>query len=95
MLNISNNVAESPLADTMDTARLPTRLHELYPHDLVPVDDLPQEGEEDYYFLHKVADRIIKKLDDVSGLHFSLVAFSLKHFARNTLKKYFPPNLSS
>ena len=51
----------------MDTAHLPARLHELYPLDLVPLEEVPQEGEEDFYVLNKVADRIIQKLEEVGG----------------------------
>ena len=86
------NVAQSPLT-TMDTARLPTRLHEFYPLDLVPTNEIPQDGEEDFHVLHNVADCIIAKLKNVSSIiQFSQV-FSLKDFARTTKKIFFLPNL--
>lgn len=45
----------------MNTANLPSRLHEFYPVDIPPF-GLPVEGEEDYDSLDAVSDRIIKKL---------------------------------
>jgi hypothetical protein len=54
----------------MDTANLPARLHEFYPLDSVPLDQLPQEGEEDFDSLNNVSDRIIHKLEQVRPLIF-------------------------
>jgi len=51
----------------MDTAKLPSRLHELYPLDLIPLEGIPQDGEEDFFILNKIADRIIRKLDNVGN----------------------------
>lgn len=76
----------------MDTAKLPTRLHELYPIDFLPMEGLPVDGEEDFYVLDKISDRIIKKLDDVGVfvthrfLDASLINFFLKEYTR----KLFP-----
>ena len=54
----------------MDTAKLPTRLHELYPLDCVPL-ELPQNEEDDFYQLEKVAEHIIQRLKHVWQLKFS------------------------
>jgi hypothetical protein len=52
----------------MNTAKLPTRLHALYPLDCVPLEEIPQDGEEDFYVLNQIADRIIQKLDNVGEI---------------------------
>jgi hypothetical protein len=72
----------------MDTAKLPTHLHELYPLDSVPLEEIPVEGEEDFYTLNKIVDRIIQKLEDVGNFFHSLR--SLNVFKRITREKYFP-----
>jgi hypothetical protein len=61
----------------MDTAKLPARLHELYPLDYAPLDELPQDGEEDFYQLGKVADRIIQRLEQV---RFAIKIFTPSRF---------------
>jgi hypothetical protein len=54
----------------MNTSYLPARLHELYPLDIIPLEEIPQEGEEDFYVLDKIADRIIQRLEDVGLANF-------------------------
>ena len=71
----------------VDTAKLPTRLHELYPIDFLPMEGLPLNEEEDFYALDKISDRIIKKLEDVGV--FLLAASFINIFSRNIREIYF------
>jgi hypothetical protein len=50
----------------MNTAKLPARLHEFYPLDTVPLDELPCEGEVDFNSLSNISNRIIHKLEQVN-----------------------------
>lgn len=51
-------------------------LHELYPLELVQLEDfIPQDGEEDFIVLNEVAERIIQKLDSVREFNFNLTQF--------------------
>ena len=76
----------------MDTAKLPTRLHEFYPIDIFPMEGLPQDGEEDFYVLDKISDRIIQRLEDVRVflLTASLSLPSLHFFLKEYTRKIFP-----
>jgi hypothetical protein len=77
----------------MDTEKLPARLHELYPVDSVPLHEIPRDGEEDFYLLDRVADRILQKLNLV-GIFFYSPLPSLKFFSRST-QEIISPHKSS
>jgi hypothetical protein len=76
----------------MDTARLPARLHELYPLDLVPIEGVPQGGEEDYIVLNEVADRIIRVLESVRGYFYSVIF--TKGVSKDYTRKIFPAQVT-
>jgi hypothetical protein len=72
----------------MNTANLPSRLHEFYPVDIPPF-GMPVEGEEDYDSLDAVSDRIIKKLSLVSVDFRKELFVYLKKFYKELHETFF------
>ena len=73
----------------MNTAKLPARLHQFYSLEDFPSEGLPQQDEEDYHLLNRIADRVLIKMEAVRLTIFELFPL-FKYFIKDYTKKIFP-----